>query len=125
MRIRKPEQALVRTEKAAGMRLESERGRGAPERLRALERGSNDGAVPAMHAIEIADGEADVVWRWIDANGAKFGLHRPIPGPDPAHVQSRGDWHKLALGLRETRLRAADATAQSAGAPSKVAKASW
>ena len=44
-------------EKAAGMRLESERGRGAPERLRALERGSNDGAVPAMHAIEIADGD--------------------------------------------------------------------
>jgi hypothetical protein len=72
-----------------------------------------------------ADGEADVVWRWIDANGAKFGLHRPIPGPDPAHVQSRGDWHKLALGLRETRLRAADAASQSAGAGSKVAKASW
>ncbi len=75
--------------------------------------------------LTTADGEADVVWRWIDANGAKFGLHRPIPGPDPAHVQSRGDWHKLALGLRETRLRAADTTAQSAGAASKVAKASW
>ena len=72
-----------------------------------------------------ADGEADVVWRWIDANGAKFGLHRPIPGPDPAHVQSRGDWHKLALGLRETRLRAADTASETAGAGPKVAKASW
>jgi hypothetical protein len=72
-----------------------------------------------------ADGEADVVWRWIDSNGAKFGLHRPIPGPDPAHVQSRGDWHKLALGLREARLRAADTIAQTAATSSKVAKASW
>jgi hypothetical protein len=72
-----------------------------------------------------ADGEADVVWRWIDANGAKFGLHRPIPGPDPAHVQSRGDWHKLALDLRQTRLRVAATAAQTTGAGSKVAKASW
>ena len=72
-----------------------------------------------------ADGEADAVWRWIDANGAKFGLHRPIPGPDPAHVQSRGDWHKLALDLRQTRLRVAATAAQTTGAGSKVAKASW
>jgi hypothetical protein len=71
-----------------------------------------------------ADGEADVVWRWIDANGAKFGLHRPIPGPDPAHVQSRGDWRKLALAMRENRLRAAQATARTEGATSKVATAS-
>ena len=58
-----------------------------------------------------ADGEADVVWKWLDAHGAKFGLYRPIPGPDPAHVQSRGEWHKLAPTLRENRLRTADATA--------------
>ena len=58
-----------------------------------------------------ADGSADVVWQWIEANGAKFGLYRPIPGPDPAHVQSRGDWHKLALALRESRTRTGDATA--------------
>jgi hypothetical protein len=60
-----------------------------------------------------ADGEADVVWQWLDANGAKFGLYRPIPGPDPAHVQSRGEWHKLALALRESRLRSADATGKT------------
>jgi hypothetical protein len=77
-----------------------------------------------------ADGDADVVWHWLDANGAKFGLHRPIPGPDPAHVQSRGEWHKLALALRESRLRAADATAAADRdtPPAKakvVAKASW
>jgi hypothetical protein len=83
-------------------------------------------------AIDVtnASGDADVVWQWLDANGAKFGLHRPIPGPDPAHVQSRGDWHKLALTLRESRLRAADATGttdrESPAAKSKVvAKASW
>jgi hypothetical protein len=60
-----------------------------------------------------ADGEADVVWQWLDANGAKFGLYRPIPGPDPAHVQSRGEWHKLALALRESRQRSADATGKT------------
>jgi hypothetical protein len=77
-----------------------------------------------------ADGAADVVWQWIDANGAKFGLHRPIPGPDPAHVQSRGEWHKVALALRENRLRVADARPASdretsAAKGKVVAKASW
>jgi hypothetical protein len=77
-----------------------------------------------------SDGDADVVWQWLDANGAKFGLHRPIPGPDPAHVQSRGEWHKLALALRESRLRAADTTGttdrETPAAKAKVvAKASW
>jgi hypothetical protein len=83
-------------------------------------------------AIDItnADGDADVVWRWLDAHGAKFGLHRPIPGRDPAHVQSRGDWHKLGLALREGRLRAAEAArvAEGEATPGKgrvVAKASW
>jgi hypothetical protein len=73
-----------------------------------------------------ADGEASEVWHWIDANGAKYGLHRPIPGPDPAHVQSRGDWHKLAVALRETRLRvaaSAPAEVDTAAAAKKVAKA--
>ena len=77
-----------------------------------------------------ADGDADAVWKWLDAHGAKFGLYRPIPGPDPAHVQSRGDWHKLALALRESRrLRTADATGgltrQAPAAKTKVVKASW
>ena len=76
-----------------------------------------------------ADGDADVVWKWLDAHGAKFGLYRPIPGPDPAHVQSRGDWHKLASNLREGRLRTAEAAVtaerQAPAAKRKVAKASW
>jgi hypothetical protein len=77
-----------------------------------------------------ADGEANVVWQWLDANGAKFGLHRPIPGPDPAHVQSHGEWHKLALALRESRLRAGETTGttdrETPAAKAKVvAKASW
>jgi len=72
-----------------------------------------------------ADGDASVVWHWIDANGAKFGLYRPIPGPDPAHVQSRSDGHKLAVALRDTRLRVAGSPpveAETATAK-KVAKA--
>jgi hypothetical protein len=75
-----------------------------------------------------ADGDADVVWQWIDANGAKYGLHRPIPGPDPAHVESRGEWRKLALALRESRLRASHVTIaldqDKAAGKTKVIKAS-
>jgi hypothetical protein len=74
-----------------------------------------------------AEGDASVVWKWIDANGAKFGLYRPIPGPDPAHTQSRGDWHKVAIALRETRLRiAGNAPVETeSSAAKKVAKAGW
>jgi hypothetical protein len=75
-----------------------------------------------------AEGDASVVWKWIDANGAKFGLYRPIPGPDPAHTQSRGDWHKAAVALRETRLRVAGNNAPpetESPAAKKVAKAGW
>jgi hypothetical protein len=59
-------------------------------------------------AVDItnADGDAEVVWRWVDKHGAKYGLHRPMPGNDPAHVQSSGEWRKIALSLRETRQRA-------------------
>ena len=56
-----------------------------------------------------ADGQMSEVWSWLDAHGAKYGLNRPMPGNDPAHVQQRGDWHKIALALRETRTRVADA----------------
>jgi len=55
-----------------------------------------------------ADGQESAVWRWIDRNGAKFGLYRPMPGADPAHVQSGGSWHRLAGALREARLGNAD-----------------
>ena len=55
-------------------------------------------------AIDITgpDGRESEVWKWIDAHGAKYGLRRPLPGTDPAHVQQRGDWHKIALALRES-----------------------
>jgi hypothetical protein len=55
--------------------------------------------------VTSADDNASAVWRWIDAHGGKFGLHRPMPGADPAHVQSKGSWHKLAATLREGRAR--------------------
>jgi hypothetical protein len=60
-------------------------------------------------AIDITgpDGIESEVWKWIDDHGAKYGLHRPLPKPDPAHVQQRGDWHKIALALRESRTRSA------------------
>jgi hypothetical protein len=53
------------------------------------------------------DGRESEVWKWIDDHGAKYGLHRPLPKADPAHVQQRGDWHKIALELRESRTRSA------------------
>jgi hypothetical protein len=58
-------------------------------------------------AIDITgpEGKESDVWHWIDAHGAKYGLHRPLPGADPAHIQQRGDWHKIALALREGRIR--------------------
>jgi hypothetical protein len=56
-------------------------------------------------AIDITgpDGRESEVWKWIDDHGAKYGLHRPLPKADPAHVQQQGDWHKIALALRESR----------------------
>jgi hypothetical protein len=68
-------------------------------------------------AIDITgpEGRESEVWNWIDAHGAKYGLHRPLPGADPAHIQQRGDWHKIALALRESRTRVA--TGDKAKAP--------
>jgi hypothetical protein len=57
--------------------------------------------------ITSADGNGSEVWRWIDAHGGKYGLYRPMPDDDPAHVQPRGSWHKLAVSLRENRTRSA------------------
>jgi len=73
---------------------------------------SRTGGYGHGRAIDITgvDGDMEEVWHWIDAHGAKYGLHRPMPGADPAHIQQRGDWHKIALALRDTRVRVADAT---------------
>ncbi len=67
------------------------------------------------------DNDPAAVWKWLDANGAKYGLHRPMPGNDPAHVQSRGDWRKLAQALQASRVQIAEARAAKAKA--KVATA--
>lgn len=75
--------------------------------------------------ITSADGRSDAaVWRWIDRHGAKYGLYRPMPGADPAHIQPRGGWHKTAIALRQTRVGTVE-QAQLAAAKTKVVKASW
>ena len=67
-------------------------------------------------AVDMAaadDGEMSDVWHWIDKHGAKYGLFRPMPGYDPAHIQSRGEWRKLAASLRQARIKEAKARAQA------------
>jgi hypothetical protein len=57
-------------------------------------------------AIDVTGTEGttmDQVWRWLDEHGGKYGLYRPMPGYDPAHVQSRRDWRKVAQNLRKQR----------------------
>ena len=51
------------------------------------------------------------VWDWIDDHGAKYGLFRPMPGYDPAHIQAGGDWHRIAASLREGRTHTASTAA--------------
>ena len=58
--------------------------------------------------VTSADGNPAPIWRWLDAHGPKFDLHRPLPGADPAHLQPLGAWHKLAHALREARVGNAD-----------------
>ncbi len=67
-----------------------------------------------------ADGtEMSEVWHWIDAHGAKYGLFRPMPGYDPAHIQSRGEWRKLASSLRQARIKEAKTRPQAVSDASK------
>ena len=75
-------------------------------------------------AIDItsADGNESAVWHWLDAHGAKYGLHRPIPGRDPAHVQPRNRWHELAVAFRNTRVKLANQ--EPAEVKTKVARIS-
>ena len=73
--------------------------------------------------VTSADGDHSTVWKWLDANGSKYGLHRPMPGNDPAHLQSKGDWRKLAQSFRHTRIKiagGAGGTGKEAGAATKV-----
>jgi hypothetical protein len=65
-------------------------------------------------AIDInnIDGGDEVVWHWIDAHGAHYGLRRPMPGIDPAHIQSGGNWHEIAQAMRAGRTHTALAEAK-------------
>lgn len=70
-------------------------------------------------AIDIiaAEGDHRSVWRWVDRNGRKYGLSRPMPGHDPAHIQAGGDWHRIAANLRDTRVKVADQAAPEPATP--------
>jgi len=72
-------------------------------------------------AIDItnANGNDETVWRWVDRNGAKYGLVRPMPGYDPAHIQPREGWHKIAANFRANRVQLAEK--RNAGAPKTAA----
>ena len=63
--------------------------------------------------IKDADGNSDTVWHWLDKNSARIGLQRLLPRADPAHVQPRGAWHRLAVALREYRLGSDAATGET------------
>jgi len=61
-------------------------------------------------AIDItsADGNnAEVVWEWIDKHGGEYGLRRPMPGPDPAHIQQTADTHKIVFAQHNKRIKSA------------------
>jgi len=47
-----------------------------------------------------------------------------MPGADPAHIQPRANWHKIAIALRQDRAGNV-AQAQLAPAKTKVVKAGW
>jgi hypothetical protein len=76
-------------------------------------------------AIDVtgADQNTEEVWKWIDANGSKYGLHRPMPGADPAHVQSKGDWRKLAQALKQARISIAQTQGTKQATAAKASKA--
>lgn len=73
-------------------------------------------------AIDIisADGDHRTVWRWVDRNRGKYGLSRPMPGSDPAHIQAGGDWRRIAAKLRDSRVQVADGAAPEQAAPEQA-----
>jgi hypothetical protein len=67
------------------------------------------------------EGPVDAVFDWIDRVGRKFGLLRPMPGADPAHVSTVGDWRAIAYRLRVERWTASIIAAVSALAGADLA----
>jgi hypothetical protein len=74
-------------------------------------------------AIDItsAEGNSSAVWHWIDSHGAKFGLRRPMPSADPAHIQPRNSFHDLAHQLREARVKLAGELSGNGAGKTKIA----
>lgn len=69
-------------------------------------------------AVDVAgtDGLSNAkVWNWLDQHGEQFGLRRPLPRLDPAHVQPSAGWHELAATLREERVGSAAELNASSG----------
>jgi hypothetical protein len=60
--------------------------------------------------ITTAEGNPELVWQWLDVHGSKYGLQRPMPGNDPAHIQQLGEWKKVSVAMREARTRVAAAS---------------
>jgi hypothetical protein len=67
-------------------------------------------AIDIGHVDRERNGE---VWRWIDNNGAKYGLHRPHRSFDPPHVEPRVEWRRLASNLRRERVGPGVAVAET------------
>lgn len=59
--------------------------------------------------------KSGIVFRWIDENGGRYGLHRPIRHFDPPHVEPRGEWRGIAARLKRERL----GTSVAAGGPGR------
>jgi hypothetical protein len=49
---------------------------------------------------------SDMIFRWIDSHGGKYGLFRPYRHFDPPHIEPRGDFRRLASNLRKERVGA-------------------
>jgi hypothetical protein len=70
-----------------------------------------------------ADGDHAEVWRWIDRHGARYGLYRPLPGADPAHVQPRNNWRSIGVALRMNRIKNAAVASRQGADNTRVANA--
>jgi hypothetical protein len=58
----------------------------------------------AVDVTAVEGTNPEEVWKWIDLHGTKYGLSRPMPGNDPAHVQQRGESSKVVSIFRKKRL---------------------